>query len=385
MLKAGISKVKITPPFGLEMAGYGIYLNRIGKEISSALEMSEDNITISTTHTHSGPTTVYLRGWGDMDKNYMVFLKEKIIESAKEANKNLEPVIIGAGQGKVEINFNRVVKGGPTDTALMVLRVDNLSGKTKAILYNYSAHAVVMGPDSFAVSADWPGYASAKLDSVLSGGMGMFLQGFCGDVNIKDNGSSSFDKAKEYGEILANEVLRVTKKIKLEKSKKIKMYSKIINLPLHIPDQKDIEDMLQHYAEHRKQANWERFFQEWKDDTIREINRNPRDVLPAEIQILAIDNDILFVMEPGEVFTKWGMKIKEISPFKNTFVIGYANDCIGYIPDKDDFVRKGYAAHMVPLILGFFHFKPNAGEILVEGVGELTTQDLTSPHSQFHT
>jgi len=408
MLEAGVAKIKITPPPGLELAGYGVYLNRTAKEIhddlfarallfddgktktllivcdlcgvgrqfvmecrreiSGATGIPEGNISISCTHTHSGPVTVFLRGWGEMNRDYMKFLKEKIVEAAIKANENLEPAAAGAGRGKIEIGYNRVVKDGPVDTEIMVLRVDDIRGRTKAVLCNYSAHAVVGGPGNLAVSADWPGYASAKIDNALSGGMGIFAQGCCGDVNVKDACSSSFEKMKEYGECLAEEVLCVYKEIKLKKNLKIATNSKIINLPLQVHNQKFIEDVLNRYAEQRKNANWERFFQEWKEDTLREINRNVRDTLPAEVQVFVLGTEILFVMLPGEVFTRWGMEIKKLLPRKNIFVIGYANDFVGYIPDKDDFARHGYAADLVPLICGFLHFSPDVGERLVSGV-----------------
>jgi len=411
MLKAGVSKIKITPRPGLEMAGYGVYINRIGKEIhddlyarallfddgrkkallivcdlcgigrhfvvryrqeiSKTIKIPENNISISATHTHSGPVTVYLRGWGEMDKGYMAFLREKILEAAQEANNNLEPVLVGAGIGKVEIGVNRVVKGGLMDTSLIVLRVDDYKGKTKAVFYNYAAHAVVGGPSNIAVSADWPGFASSKIDAALGKGTAVFAQGCCGDINAKDACTSSFEKMKEHGEQLAEEALRIYGKIKPAQNLGVSMRSKLVNLPLRVPDEEFVEGIMSRYAEQRKQPDWERFYREWKEDTLREISRNVRDTLPVEIQVLMLGKDILFAMLPGEVFTKWGLKIKKCSPAKNTFVIGIANDEVGYIPDEDDFARNGYAADMVPVICGFFHFAPNVGETLVAAVREL--------------
>ena len=113
MFKAGVAKVKITPPLGVELWGYGIYLNRFAKgvndelyakaiefydgenkaiiiscdlgglgryfvqqckeEISKSINIPKDNITICATHTHSGPSTVFMRGLGEIDKNYLNF------------------------------------------------------------------------------------------------------------------------------------------------------------------------------------------------------------------------------------------------------------------------------------------------------------------------
>ena len=176
---------------------------------------------------------------------------------------------------------------------------------------------------------------------------------------------------KEHGEQLAEEALRIYGKIKPAQNLGVSMRSKLVNLPLRVPDEEFVEGIMSRYAEQRKQPDWERFYREWKEDTLREISRNVRDTLPVEIQVLMLGKDILFAMLPGEVFTKWGLKIKKCSPAKNTFVIGIANDEVGYIPDEDDFARNGYAADMVPVICGFFHFAPNVGETLVAAVREL--------------
>jgi hypothetical protein len=52
--------------------------------------------------------------------------------------------------------------------------------------------------------------------------------------------------------------------------------------------------------------------------------------------------DICIAALPGEVFVQYGLKIIKDSPFKDTFVIGLANDYAGYIPTRDAFDKGGY-------------------------------------------
>ncbi|PIU50937.1 hypothetical protein COS91_07055 [Candidatus Desantisbacteria bacterium CG07_land_8_20_14_0_80_39_15] len=412
MFKAGVAKVKITPPLGVELWGYGIYLNRFAKgvndelyakaiefydgenkaiiiscdlgglgryfvqqckeEISKSINIPKDNITICATHTHSGPSTVFMRGLGEIDKNYLNFLKEKIVQAAKKSDKDLEKIRIGTGKGEADIGYNRVVKDGIIDKELMVLKVENAVNKTKAILYNYSTHPVTGRGDNFLVSADWPGYASKKIERENKC-ISIFLQGSCGDIDVKNTGM--FKKAKENGETVAQEVLKIQQNIKLKKDLKIKMKTKIINLSLNVPQEKDIGEILARYKKEIKNKNFKKFIQAWKKDILKEISKNPRDSLTTEIQVIQIGEDIVFVMHPSELFTKWGIKIKEISPYKSAFVVGYANDYIGYIPDEEDFKIgdgfRGYAAFRAPMYTGFFPFKENVGEILVQEIKEL--------------
>jgi hypothetical protein len=52
--------------------------------------------------------------------------------------------------------------------------------------------------------------------------------------------------------------------------------------------------------------------------------------------------DIAFVGVPGELFAELGMEIKRRSPFRYTYVVGIANDYIGYLPDDKAFDLGGY-------------------------------------------
>ena len=408
MLKAGVAKEKITPPLGVDLWGYGFYLNRkstgindelyaraiefddgrnkvliiacdlggLGryfvqeckKEIFQSLGIPKDNISVCVTHTHSGPAMIYMEGLGRVDKKYMIFLKEKIIAVAKKADKNREEVKIGVGKGKSEIGFNRVVKDGLIDNELLVLRVDNMDSEVKAIMYNCGVHAVSLRGDNCLISADWPGYTNKKIEEEKHC-ISIFLQGACGDINVKD--PSGYEGLKENGKNLAREIFKVQEKLKWKKNLKIRVITKTIDLPLRILNEEDIEKIMGKYQENRKNENFEKFIQEWRGNAIKEINKNPRDLLPTEIQFIQIGKDICFVMQPSELFTKWQLKIKEISPCENTLVVGYANDYVGYIPDEDDFDREGYAAHMVPMITGFFPFENDVGRFLVEEIRKI--------------
>jgi hypothetical protein len=61
----------------------------------------------------------------------------------------------------------------------------------------------------------------------------------------------------------------------------------------------------------------------------------------AEIQAVRLD-DIAIVAVPGEPFVEMGLAVKDRSPFKHTFFVGYANGAIGYIPMRADYELGGY-------------------------------------------
>ncbi|MDD5688074.1 MAG: neutral/alkaline non-lysosomal ceramidase N-terminal domain-containing protein [Elusimicrobia bacterium] len=416
-MKVGVSKIVITPPVGVDLWGYGYYINRrsvavhddlfakavlfddgknrsmiivcdlgaLGEdsirecknEIVKSVNIKKENICICTTHTHAGPVTVNTRAIGTLDENYLKDLKKNIIESAKRAESDLEDVRIGAAKGEIDIGYNRVIENGPKDNELFVMRIDKTSGGTKAVIYNYNAHPVNSGSNNFLISSDWPGQANQNIEKEI-GCIPVFLQGYCGDINVKDDGN--FEKAKEYGKDISDELLKVYKNIKVKDGLKIDMKSAIINLPLHVPTIEEVDERMEKYSDWRKKdVNFERFMQEWKEEIMNKVKNNSSNLLPVEIQILKVGKDIVFAIQPSELFTKVGMKIKKIvrdKGFKNVFVVGYANDYVGYIPDEEDFGDgpgrfRNYAAMRAPMFTGFFRYEKNVGAVLVDGLKSL--------------
>ena len=67
----------------------------------------------------------------------------------------------------------------------------------------------------------------------------------------------------------------------------------------------------------------------------------------AELQVIAI-GDIALLAMPGEVFTEIGTALKSDSPFAHTWIVGYANDSIGYFPTPEEMRKGGYEALVSP-------------------------------------
>jgi hypothetical protein len=73
----------------------------------------------------------------------------------------------------------------------------------------------------------------------------------------------------------------------------------------------------------------------------QEIEREGSETISVEIQGMRIGEYIL-VSFPGEVFAKIGLDLKEKSPYKYTFVAGYSNGYIDYLPTAEGFNGWAY-------------------------------------------
>ncbi len=422
-MKAGIGKVDITPPVGVELAGYGPFLERksigvhdnlfckalyledeeekgviaicdlicfennlvkdIREKISKKLNIKEDKILLAGIHNHSGPATGGHIGWGEEDKKYLSDLPDLILEAAEKAKENLKEVKVGIGVieiGGEKISFNRVKEDVGVNNEIKVMKfVEKETGNPFCLILNYGAHAVVQGPANTFISRDWPGEAVDLIEKETSF-EAMFFQGGCGDIDSKPavskNPDEGFKAMERIGKYFADRVVEEIDKIKVEDVRKFKNESFELYLPTTPIPENELKKLIE---ENKKILNEE------KDETKRRaakfqiegakqqlaFYKESKDLYNMEIetQIIEINNAILITV-PGELFVEFQRKLESSFPDKIVFVIAYANGSIPYIPSKYDFQVKGYASNFVPRILGVMPFREDVGDVLVEKIAD---------------
>ncbi len=418
-LKAGSGVADITPPLGVEMSGYGYYLNRrctgvLSNIFSKALVLDDGetkvaiianaligvdkditartrelvgtntgipphNVLLANSHTHSGPATIFLRGCGEVDQPYVEMLIRMMASAVIMANDALEPVTARLGRGHLDnLSHNRVVAGGPVDPEVGVISFYREDGKPLAFLTNFSAHSVTLGGSNTKISPDYPGAAADIIESVFPGAKMLFLQGSCGDVNprVRDTNHA--------GTLFAGEILKTIAISEEMEYTTLGACSKQIELPVIPPDKSEVKRILDENKPKLEKAQGgelieARFLTGWAENMTRNFApgglKEPDETkLQTEIQAIRIGN-VALACNPSELFTEFALKIKERSPLV-TLNVGYANDFIGYIPDKGDFERKGYAAARVPMICDNFPFAVDVGDVLAEEMIGLISHDF---------
>jgi len=293
-LKAGVSKVDITPPIGTMMGGYrlrnlpsqgihdtlyakalvfeqdkqriaivttdlgavsGSLVKKVRELIKDKTGIKEEAILISASHTHSGPNTFPLIG-RRIGKTYIDVLSMRLADVVFWAVSNMQLVRIGVGKGKVRgISFNRRLKTkngkvrlnwekipleeityrGPIDEELGVIKVETLRGELLATLINFTLHPAVLGPQNLLFSADWPGYATRLIEKTEGVCIALFTNGAEGDVNhIRNPGEwkGTFEDAQRIGTVVGMEALKILMGISTVSENKIRVKSKKIKIPL---------------------------------------------------------------------------------------------------------------------------------------------------------
>ena len=245
---AGIARRKISPFWGVELTGWGYYLNRtwldvhddlnatslvvengnqsiavvsvdlmvisaeftltVRTQISAATGIPPQNILVSCTHTHNAPASEGLRGVGEVDPVYEAWAAREAATSAILAWQNRESVTISAAATNVSgISFNRTRKNGPVDETATLLRVDRTDNSPLAVVVGFQAHptvATVLRPRS--VTRDAPGQICDLIETAHPGCTAIYIQGACGDVNFLREYATP-ERHEEPGKAVADAVL----------------------------------------------------------------------------------------------------------------------------------------------------------------------------------
>ena len=286
MLKAGFSKVCISPPIGVPLAGFaarpevstgihddlfaralvletadtavalvsvdllalpGDFISKVRQGIYQSIGIQPNSIMIASTHTHAGPVTIttFFNPDGSADSHYMRMLAMGIEEAVSNAWRDRSPARVGVGAGRVEgVGVNRRSDDQkPIDEQIGIIRVTDLSDNTRAVLMNYACHPTVLGPDNLLVTGDFPAFAVQAIEnSIGPDGFAMFVNGTQGNISMGHSSELSaigvitpgrtFARAAELGELLAEATQKQLKSIEVDENPRIEAATLQVALPL---------------------------------------------------------------------------------------------------------------------------------------------------------
>lgn len=286
MLKAGFSKVCISPPKGAPLAGFaaregvseGIhddlfaralvlsdeksafalvsvdllalpseFVKRVRIGIESRTGISADAVMIASTHTHAGPVTIttFFNPEESVDAAYMNNLAESVEQSVSTAWRDRFPARVGVGTARVDgVGVNRRSPDQrPIDEQVGIIKVEDLNGRARAVLINYACHPTVLGPDNLLVTGDFPNFAIEEIErNIGNDAFAMFVNGTQGNISMGHSSELSaigvitpgrtFERAAELGHSLAKATLGELPKILTHDAPTLAALTIPINLPL---------------------------------------------------------------------------------------------------------------------------------------------------------
>lgn len=226
MLTAGIARTSLTPFWGVELTGWGYYIQRRWQRIHDDLHatalvvddgykqvavvaldlmviddqftrvtrdrihqatgLPEAAIMLTCSHSHNAPAAGGLLGVGECDSVYEDWASRQAATAAILAWNNRVAARLRTGRSElIGQTFNRTRPGGVVDPTVTTLNVETHEGRPLAFVVNFGAHPTVTTDwRPFDVSRDLPGEVCDLIEQALPGVTAMYLQGACGDVNF---------------------------------------------------------------------------------------------------------------------------------------------------------------------------------------------------------
>lgn len=351
---------------------------RIRNEASALTGVPAQNILVHTTHTHSGPSTANLPGFGITDEKYMenIFYPQ-IIKAAVAAKAAAEPVKMAISQGESLIGINRreltkdneIILGqnpwAPCDTKMTVLSFKNDEDEIKGTIIHYGCHGTAAGRNH-EISRDWAG---VMVDSVSENGGGIcaFFNGPEGDVGPRlmngkttgGNGSrkpranmaaldhgASIEAAMEHGALAASDAVRIFKNNRSYHDAELEVSRRFIKIP--VEQRHSLEFAKAEYEKYKDcKVNQLGVLSDFYYKVIKSYEEGYVEKEYSEVeQVIVKIGDVAFVSFPFEMFAEIGLRIQKDSPVPYTLSLSNTGDTATYFPTESDICRGGYEIEM---------------------------------------
>jgi len=317
------------------------YRPKVVSGIASVVEAAINNLTAAKI------------GWGGIDEPTEVFNRRWHINQADLARNPF------GGVDKVRMNPPRgnpalIKPAGPIDPEVSFLSVQTTNGQPLALLANYSLH-YVGGVNKGDVSADYFGIFSQKISKLLGAEssqpqfVGMMSNGTSGDINninFRAGNPRRYDRYEKMTEVankVANRVNEAHKNLTFKSHVKIDSITRDLKLTMRKPDPKIKAWFREVMAKPEDAEKFHRYERTYAA-RVQTLEDGP-DEISVPLQVVRI-GDLAIAAIPFETFAEIGLKIKDKSPFADTFTIELANDSRGYLPTPRQHQLGGYETWM---------------------------------------
>lgn len=420
-MRIGVGRSDLTPRVGVELAGFGAFINRhsvgvrerlwsramafeadgepavivsndlcviyratterVCELVSEATGVPPERVMMHCTHTHSGPETGGLIGWGQPDPPWIELLADRIAAAAIAAVQDLRPATLAHAEVPCQgIGYNREYDQRPpleealrenwrpahpelTDTTAHVLVAWDPDGEVLGFISSFGCHPVVCCAQSRWIHGDFCGVATNLIEREHLGSVGLFLQGAQGDVNTcvvhepeqesllaLDVIAARYARCVRQGigeaqplevdrvDVVRRETQFTRREYSLEDFRALLAEQEAI---IHAPGASEADNTVRLATV--KAIAYRRF--------IEALEQGRPVVQPTVMQGLRI-GPVGIYGAPFEIFQAIKNDAVEAAKAPIPLVLGVTNDSVGYAPDHTAAERGGYAADQVPLMQG---------------------------------
>jgi len=391
--KAGVAKAVITPEKSVWLAGYGTKRAPEGKlhdlwmkalalqdaggrqavivtsdfqgipkamsdrtceKLRQRFGLTRDQVMLTFSHNHCGPRlTNDLVDYYPVEAEqvalvdeYTALMEAKVVEVVGAALANLAPANLHISEGRATFAVNRrnnreaevadlLAKGatlkGPVDHAVPVLTVNGADGRLLAVLFGYACHPTTLNFTQWC--GDYPGFAQLALEKNHPGTTAMFINTCGADQNPLPR--RRVELCERYGQMLAEGVEAAVKRPMKPVSRSLRTAFEFAELAYEkVVTREELQAELA--KKHAIRARW-------AARMLKKLDAGEKFAAsyPYPLHAWRLGNELLLIGMGGETVVDYALRFKrEFGP--GTWVCGYADDLVAYIPSRRVWEEGGY-------------------------------------------
>ncbi len=391
--KAGVARTVITPQTSVWLAGYGtkrvpdgklheLWMKALALEdalgrravlvtsdfqgvpksmsdrVFAKLEklhgLERRQVMLTFSHNHCGPRL------GDdlidyypvedaqeqLVREYTDRMVERTVAVIGEALANLAPAELATGRGQATFAVNRrhnreedvprlIAEGrlqGPVDHAVPVLRVTRPDGAVAAIVFGYACHPTTLSFNTWC--GDFPGFAQLEIETQYPGAAAMFVNTCGGDQNPLPR--RTVELCQDYGHQLAMSVEAALAGDLLSLESELQTAFEHVDLAyLEVASREEL------LAAATDEGN--AILSRWARRLLRQLERGERfgAEYPYPVHAWRLGKDTHWIGLGAESVVDYSLRFKR-EYGDGTWVLGYTDDMIAYIPSRRVWEEGGY-------------------------------------------
>ena len=339
-----------TDHMGIPKGMYEHLVAMVGKRF----RLGRSQMMFTFSHNHCGPR---LRGdlvdYYPIDREQTALVAEytdavakSTVETVGKALSKLWPARLSIGEGVCTFAVNRrnnregdvpklLASGtplkGPVDHSVPVLAVHGATGRLDAVVFGYACHPTTLSFRQWC--GDYPGFAQIELEKSHPGATAMFVNTCGGDQNPLPR--RKVELCERYGHRLATAVEKALSHPMKPVSPGLRTAFEFVELAYQkVMTRKDLE------ASARSSST---IHARWARRMLGKLDAGETFAAsyPYPVQAWKLGGDLLLIGMGGETVVDYSLRFKkEFGP--TTWVCGYANDLIAYIPSLRVWKEGGY-------------------------------------------
>lgn len=391
--KAGVAKAVITPEKGVWLAGYGTkrppdgklhelwmkalaledpsgnravlvtsdfqgvpkgMSDRVFARLRKQLNLERRQVMLTFSHNHCGPRL------GDdlvdyypieaaqvkLVDEYTALMETRMVELIGAALAQLAPAELRMGEGRTTFAVNRrnnreadvpalLARGealkGPVDHAVPVLTVTGANGKLAAILFGYACHPTTLSFTKWC--GDYPGFAQLALEKAHPGALALFVNTCGGDQNPLPR--RKVELCEKYGRMLTDAVEEALRKPMKAVGPGLRTAFAYVDLPyLQVATRAELQGFAKGAHPIRKR---------WAERMLRKLDAGEKFApsYPYPLHAWRLGREMLVLGMGAETVVDYALRFK-VKYGPGTWVCGYVDDMIAYIPSRRVWLEGGY-------------------------------------------